>query len=230
MMDLLIQVTTSHHISPAGHIIHVVSDARPLAYKPSTPIGTLDATILEIVPKNRINDHKSDSNNSLGEACQRLKAQEWIYKQQLVVNLPRQQLAVYRVPPHTRLADVLTMVCADKDISSADVRLRRPEKPDEDLDASLTLHDLDLHEVSLVPLSYAPPPLSVSDLLTMSSLAHQQPDLPAKRKSVFRLFSRKNKSRPSATRAPPLSSVPQSTGDSSLSSGSAGERSASPTR
>ena len=38
MMDLLIQVTTAHRISPAGHVIHVVSDS-PTAYQPSTPIG-----------------------------------------------------------------------------------------------------------------------------------------------------------------------------------------------
>ena len=39
MMDLLIQITTAHKISPAGHLIHVVSDSRLLTYKPSTPIG-----------------------------------------------------------------------------------------------------------------------------------------------------------------------------------------------
>ncbi|KAF2363993.1 Cordon-bleu ubiquitin-like domain [Trinorchestia longiramus] len=232
MMDLLIQVTTAHRISPAGHVIHVVSDARPLAYKPSTPIGTLDASILEIVPKNRVNEAKTDgrSRSSAGESCQRLKTQEWIYKQQLVVNLPRQQLAVYRVSPHTSLADALLLVCADRDYDSCTVQLRRPDKPDEELDPAQTLHDLDLHEVSLVPRNYTgpPPPLSVSDILAMSSLTHSHDgDHRSKRKSVFKLFSRKSKSRPPPA---PAAYPTQSTGDSSLSSGSAGERSVSPTR
>lgn len=39
MMDLLIQVTSAHRISPGGHVIQLVSDNPLLSYQPSTPIG-----------------------------------------------------------------------------------------------------------------------------------------------------------------------------------------------
>ena len=41
MMDLLVQITTAHRISPGGHVIQVMNERSDdfLYYKPSTPIG-----------------------------------------------------------------------------------------------------------------------------------------------------------------------------------------------
>lgn len=39
MMDLLVQITTSHKLSPGSHAIHAIGDQGVLPYKPSTPIG-----------------------------------------------------------------------------------------------------------------------------------------------------------------------------------------------
>lgn len=39
MMDLLVQITTAHKLSPGSHAIHAIGDRGVLPYKPSTPIG-----------------------------------------------------------------------------------------------------------------------------------------------------------------------------------------------
>ncbi|KAK8379197.1 hypothetical protein O3P69_019208 [Scylla paramamosain] len=81
MMDLLIQVTTAHKINPGGHIIHLVSDNRLLTYKPSTPIGTLDTSVIKIVPKHRLNEEARARRAHLVTQAQekniRLKVRAW---------------------------------------------------------------------------------------------------------------------------------------------------------
>lgn len=216
MMDLLIQVTTAHKVNPGGHIIHVVSDNRLISYKPSTPIGTLDTNVIHIVPKNKVNEEaKKRRAHLVTQAIEkniRLKPKEYVYKQQLVVNLPRNQLAVYRVPPKTLISDVLTMVCKDRCLDLDNHEIRHPVNVDEKLRGSCTLADYQLQEVCVVPRDFRAPPLSVTDLITMAAISHPEDK---KRRTLLSLFSRKTKS---------------STGDSSLSSGSAGERSVSPAR
>lgn len=58
-MDLLVQAASATKISPAGHTIHVFGDngkGGTLHYKPSTPIGSLDANTICIVPKKDAQD------------------------------------------------------------------------------------------------------------------------------------------------------------------------------
>ncbi|XP_071528242.1 uncharacterized protein [Panulirus ornatus] len=216
MMDLLIQVTTAHKIKPGDHVIHVVSDNRLVSYKPSTLIGTLDTSVIQIVAKNKINEEARKRQAHLVtqaiEKNVRLKPKEYVFKQQLVVNLPRGQLAVYRVPPKTLISDVLAKVCKDKGIDAETHEIRHPVNVDEKLRGSCTLADYQLQEVSVVSKDYHAPPLSVTDLITMAAISHPQDN---KRRGLLSIFSRKSKS---------------STGESSVSSGSAGERSVSPAR
>ncbi|KAG8338707.1 protein-like 1 [Homalodisca vitripennis] len=54
MMDLLVQVTTANKMSPAGYIIQPLNEQGPLPYKPSTPIGALDAWTINVVPKQNV--------------------------------------------------------------------------------------------------------------------------------------------------------------------------------
>ncbi|XP_069959465.1 uncharacterized protein [Cherax quadricarinatus] len=246
MMDLLIQVTTAHKINPGGHVIHVVSDNRPVSYKPSTPIGTLDTSLIQIVAKNKMNEEaRKRRAHHLTQAIEkniRLKPKEYVYRQQLVVNLPRNQLAVYRVPPKTLISDVLTMVCKDKCIDLHTYEIRHPVNVDEKLRGSCTLADYQLQEVSVVPQDYHAPPLSVTDLITMAAISQPQD---TKRRGLLSLFSRKTKSSQRGAMFPIRrmwsvqdpddyqgcsSCLAFSTGDSSVSSGSAGERSVSPAR
>ncbi|KAK8372666.1 hypothetical protein O3P69_019809, partial [Scylla paramamosain] len=86
------------------------------------------------------------------------------------VNLPRNQLAVYRVPPRTLISEVLAMVCSDRAIEPDTHEIRHPVNIDEKLRGSCTLADYQLQEVSLVPRDYQAPPLSVTDLITMAAI------------------------------------------------------------
>lgn len=53
-MDLLVLVTSANKINPSGHVIQVMTDRGNdyLHYKPSTPIGSLDANRIHVLPKN----------------------------------------------------------------------------------------------------------------------------------------------------------------------------------
>jgi hypothetical protein len=58
MMDLLIQVGTINKLNPGDHIAQVRNERGfELKYKPSTPVGCLETSTIEIVPKNRVNDY-----------------------------------------------------------------------------------------------------------------------------------------------------------------------------
>lgn len=46
MMDLLVQITTAHKLSPGSHALHAIGDRGVLPYKPSTPIGKYPHIIL----------------------------------------------------------------------------------------------------------------------------------------------------------------------------------------
>ena len=52
-MDLLVQVTTLNKISTGGHVLQAVGEQGILPYKPSTPIGALDAWTIQVVPKSK---------------------------------------------------------------------------------------------------------------------------------------------------------------------------------
>lgn len=57
MMDILVQVTTAHRLTPGNYSIQAMGDRGVLPYKPSTPIGALDTFTIKIVDK-RANSHK----------------------------------------------------------------------------------------------------------------------------------------------------------------------------
>jgi hypothetical protein len=51
MMDLLVQITTLNKISTGGHFLQAKGERGILLYKPSTPIGALDAWTIQVLPK-----------------------------------------------------------------------------------------------------------------------------------------------------------------------------------
>ncbi|KAK8372685.1 hypothetical protein O3P69_019101 [Scylla paramamosain] len=113
----------------------------------------------------------------------------------LKVNLPRNQLAVYRVPPRTLISEVLAMVCSDRAIEPDTHEIRHPVNIDEKLRGSCTLADYQLQEVSLVPRDYQAPPLSVTDLITMAAITSTSRETgDGKRRGLMSLFTRRAKS------------------------------------
>nr|XP_018907845.1 PREDICTED: PHD finger protein rhinoceros-like [Bemisia tabaci]XP_018907846.1 PREDICTED: PHD finger protein rhinoceros-like [Bemisia tabaci] len=142
MMDLLVQIATTHKISPGSHVIHVTGMNGTVPYKPSTPVGELGKCTLNIVPKNQI----SSAN------AQKLKLVNAPFEQtfRLQVFLPRNQLYVTRISPKIKLADILTHVCLEKNLDPSKYSIRHPNNLGEVLDTNLCLVDYKLTQVALV--------------------------------------------------------------------------------
>lgn len=60
MMDLLVQITTAHKLSPGSHAIHAIGDCGVLPYKPSTPIGEYLFRVYNVLDKLLSFDHKTN--------------------------------------------------------------------------------------------------------------------------------------------------------------------------
>ncbi|CAH1714044.1 cordon-bleu protein-like 1 isoform X3 [Aphis gossypii] len=145
MMDLLVQITTAHKLSPGSHALHAIGDRGVLPYKPSTPIGALDTWTVNIVPKNL-------SKNGRYQSQSILKCISKPFEQtfRLQVHLPRNQLYVSRISPKTQLNNILKQVCFEKNLDPTKYTLRKPDKLNEPLDLSKTLVEYKLQQLSLV--------------------------------------------------------------------------------
>ncbi|XP_050535469.1 uncharacterized protein LOC126902353 isoform X2 [Daktulosphaira vitifoliae] len=187
MMDLLVQITTAHKLSPGSHALHAIGDIGILPYKPSTPIGALDTWTVHIVPKNV-------SKNGRYQSVIKSIPKPFEQTFRLQVHLPRNQLYVARISPKTQLSTILKQVCSEKNLDSAKYTLRKPDKLNESLELTKTLEEYKLQQLTLV--------LNTNRTL-IGSLSSD--DI--------------------MSRAPKKFSC-----DDSLSSGSLGERSLSPTR
>ncbi|VVC25140.1 Hypothetical protein CINCED_3A013702 [Cinara cedri] len=145
MMDLLVQITTAHKLSPGSHAVHAIGDRGVLPYKPSTPIGALDTWTVNIVPK-------SSSKNGRYQNQPIVKCVTKPFEQtfRLQVHLPRNQLYVARISPKTQLSQILKQVCFEKNLDSAKYTLRKPDKLNEPLDLGKSLVDYKIQQLSLV--------------------------------------------------------------------------------
>uniref|UniRef100_A0A1B6FVT3 WH2 domain-containing protein n=1 Tax=Cuerna arida TaxID=1464854 RepID=A0A1B6FVT3_9HEMI len=160
MMDLLVQVTTANKMSPAGYIIQPLNEQGPLPYKPSTPIGALDAWTINVVPKQNV--HCTSVKKPL-----KMLNQPFEQTFRLQVHLPRNQLYVTRVSPRTRLADILLQVCSEKNLDPIKYSLRHPSNLDQVLGLSCTLGDYKLQEVTLVCNRSHPVEVSSVDIMSL---------------------------------------------------------------
>ncbi|XP_055948429.1 mucin-17-like isoform X8 [Argiope bruennichi] len=184
MMDFLVQATTSNKISPSGHIINVISkDERNVSYKPNTPIGSLDASTVYIIPK-----------STLELPVKRMpKLANQPFEQQtfrLQVNLPLNQRMVLRVSPRITLAELKSQICAEKELDHSSHHLVHPAQPDTILDLNATLEVYGCAEISLMSNS------GLRDSIRNTSTnIFPAPKIEEERrkKSILRIFSRKRK-------------------------------------
>ncbi|XP_054712349.1 cordon-bleu protein-like 1 isoform X3 [Uloborus diversus] len=186
MMDLLVQATTSNKIPPSDHIINVISkDERSVHYKPNTPIGSLDANTVYIVPK-----------STLEQPVKRMpKLANQPFEQQtfrLQVNLPHNQRMVLRVSPRITLAELKNQICSEKELDHSTHHLVHPAQPDTVLDLNATLEVYGCAEISLMSNS------GLRDSIRSTStnfFVYQGPRIEEekKKKGILRLFSRKKK-------------------------------------
>ncbi|XP_060879856.1 uncharacterized protein LOC132951860 isoform X1 [Metopolophium dirhodum] len=145
MMDLLVQITTAHKLSPGSHALHAIGDRGVLPYKPSTPIGALDTWTVNIVPKNLSKNGRYQS-----QSIMKCITKPFEQTFRLQVHLPRNQLYVSRISPKTQLNKILKQVCFEKNLDPAKYTLRKPDKLNEPLDLSKTLVEYKLQQLSLV--------------------------------------------------------------------------------
>ncbi|KAL4148818.1 hypothetical protein QTP88_002969 [Uroleucon formosanum] len=145
MMDLLVQITTAHKLSPGSHALHAIGDRGVLPYKPSTPIGALDTWTVNIVPKNLSKNGRYQS-----QSIMKCITKPFEQTFRLQVHLPRNQLYVSRISPKTQLNNILKQVCFEKNLDPAKYTLRKPDKLNEPLDLTKTLVEYKLQQLSLV--------------------------------------------------------------------------------
>ncbi|KAI5699676.1 hypothetical protein M8J75_006773 [Diaphorina citri] len=162
MLDLLVQVTTAHKMSPGSHYLQVYDEnGLPLPYKPSTPIGTLDAVTIHVVPKT------GGSLQSMVAKRHHIKPFEKTFR--LQVNLPHNQLYVMRTNGNTKLADILNQICQTKNLDPSKYSLRHPVNTDKVLCLSQTIADHNLQQLALVPKSDRPLGVSTVDIIGLKS-------------------------------------------------------------
>ncbi|KAF8796259.1 Cordon-bleu protein-like 1 like protein [Argiope bruennichi] len=183
MMDFLVQATTSNKISPSGHIINVISkDERNVSYKPNTPIGSLDASTVYIIPKSTL--------ELPVKRMPKLANQPFEQTFRLQVNLPLNQRMVLRVSPRITLAELKSQICAEKELDHSSHHLVHPAQPDTILDLNATLEVYGCAEISLMSNS------GLRDSIRNTSTnIFPAPKIEEERrkKSILRIFSRKRK-------------------------------------
>ncbi|GBN12703.1 hypothetical protein AVEN_211534-1 [Araneus ventricosus] len=153
MMDLLVQAASATKISPAGHTIHVFGDGgkgtSTLHYKPSTPIGSLDANTICIVPK-------KDAHDGNGRRLSKATHRPFEPTFRVQVHLPRNQLTVVRVSPRVKISELRSMVCQEKGLDLNRYQLVRPNDLGQPLTGDMTLAEYGSTEITLLSNSCKP--------------------------------------------------------------------------
>lgn len=194
MMDLLVQITTTHQLQLSNYTLQALGIApssgqtdKILPYKPNTPIGTLDTQHIKVVPKTRtIPVPKNVPPGQLPfESTFRLK-----------VHLPRNQLYVARVSRNVLLEDIMKRVCEEKNLDPLKYEFKHPGNIDQTLDPKLTLSDYQITEIHVVTkgthsLSQA---FSSSDIMALRKEEERKQMHNKTGGGVFNLIFRRGKS------------------------------------
>ncbi|CAH1105204.1 unnamed protein product [Psylliodes chrysocephalus] len=194
MMDLLVQITTAHHLQLSNYSLQALGTApssdhrdKILPYKPNTPIGTLDTQHIKVVPKIRTIPVPKNvpPGHQPFESTFRLK-----------VHLPRNQLYVARVSRNVKLEDIMKKVCEEKNLDPAKYEFKHPGNLDETLDPKLTLSDYQITEIFVVAkgtasLSQA---FSSSDIMALRKEEERKQMHNKTGGGVFNLIFRRGKS------------------------------------
>ncbi|XP_072402005.1 uncharacterized protein [Diabrotica undecimpunctata] len=148
MMDLLVQITTTHQLQLSNYTLQTLGMApssdrtdKILPYTPNTPIGTLDTQHIKVVPKTRTVAVPKNipPGHQPFESTFRLK-----------VHLPRNQLYVTRVSRNVLLEDIMKKVCEEKNLDPMKYEFKHPGNINETLDPKLTLSDYQITEIYVV--------------------------------------------------------------------------------
>ncbi|KAJ8415690.1 hypothetical protein AAFF_G00402470 [Aldrovandia affinis] len=137
LMDLLVDLCSQHRLNPAHHTLELLSpSARPLAFKPNTPLGALDVHRVHIREKVAEDKVVRRPLPKVPEKTVRL-----------VVNYHRTQKAVVRVNPLVPLESLVPVICEKCEFDPAYVLLLHDNVSNHELDLDRSLSDLGIREL-----------------------------------------------------------------------------------
>ncbi|MGH0142702.1 UNVERIFIED_CONTAM: hypothetical protein FKN15_019694 [Acipenser sinensis] len=139
LMDLLVDLCSQYHLSPAYHTLELQSsEAQPLTFKPNTLLGKLD--VHTVLIKEKVVEEKPRRPP--------LKVPEKSVR--LVVNYHRTQKAVVRVNPLVPLKNLIPLICEKCEFDHRHVILLRDNINNKELELSKSLNDLGIRELYLL--------------------------------------------------------------------------------
>ncbi|XP_058868767.1 protein cordon-bleu isoform X2 [Acipenser ruthenus] len=194
VMDLLVDLCSQYHLSPAYHTLELQSgEAQPLAFKPNTLLGMLD--VHTVLIKEKVVEEKP----------RRLPPKVPEKSVRLVVNYHRTQKAVLRVNPLVPLKSLIPLICEKCEFDPRHVILLRDNINNRELELSKSLNDLGIRELylldhSLVLLSknHSSPVLNYGESGRTSSLSTSA----SEKKGLLGFFKlNRRKSKPEEQRA-----------------------------
>ncbi|KAL8624091.1 hypothetical protein ACOMHN_036094 [Nucella lapillus] len=148
MLDLLVHLAARCKVSPSGHELQVRDEetGKVLEFKPNQTIGSLGATSVHLLAKNK-KPEWSQAAKATGKAA----TMAFEITQRFTINLPGGQKAVMRVSPQMTLGQVLERVCQDKSLDTRRYTLQHPATPHTaPLHLHQTIADSKLAEINLV--------------------------------------------------------------------------------
>ncbi|XP_058878269.1 protein cordon-bleu-like isoform X3 [Acipenser ruthenus] len=192
LMDLLVDLCSQYHLSPAYHTLELQSsEAQPLAFKPNTLLGKLDVHTV-LIKEKVVEEKPRRPPPKVPEKSVRL-----------IVNYHRAQKAVVRVNPLVPLKNLIPLICEKCEFDHRHVILLRDNINNRELELSKSLNDLGIRELylldhSMVLLSkkHSAPVLNYGESGQTSSLSTC-----ASEKKGFLGFFNTRKSKPEEERA-----------------------------
>ncbi|XP_041101726.1 protein cordon-bleu-like isoform X2 [Polyodon spathula] len=139
LMDLLVDLCSQYHLSPADHTLELQSsEAQPLAFKPNTLLGKLDVHTV-LIKEKVVEEKPRRPPPKVPEKSVRL-----------IVNYHRTQKAVVRVNPLVPLKNLIPLICEKCEFDPRHVILLRDNINNRELELSKSLNDLGIRELYLL--------------------------------------------------------------------------------
>ncbi|XP_061104080.1 protein cordon-bleu isoform X3 [Conger conger] len=168
LLDLLVDLCSQHHLSPAHHTLELLSaNGQPLAFKPNTLLGALDVHHVHI--REKVAEEK---------VVRRPPPKVPEKSVRLVVNFHGTQKAVLRVNPLVPLGSLVPVICDKCEFEPSHVLLLQDNVSNRELDLNQSLSELGIKELyvldqSLVlqPKMASAPVLNYSESIDSNTLS-----------------------------------------------------------
>ncbi|KAJ8288215.1 hypothetical protein COCON_G00008740 [Conger conger] len=157
LLDLLVDLCSQHHLSPAHHTLELLSaNGQPLAFKPNTLLGVLDVHhvhIREKVAEEKVVRRpppKVPEQQETPVTQDRIRGKKSV---RLVVNFHGTQKAVLRVNPLVPLGSLVPVICDKCEFEPSHVLLLQDNVSNRELDLNQSLSELGIKELYVLDQS-----------------------------------------------------------------------------